>query len=65
MQFIDRLVDVFVVAQRHLPAVQKVQKTVEVPQIQFIDKLVDALLVMQQTNSCSRTDRLPHDCCHH
>ena len=40
-QFLDRVVDVPVVMQRHVPTIQKVQKTVEVPQVQFIDKLVD------------------------
>ena len=30
------------------PLVQRVQKTVEVPQIQFIDKLVDAPVNMQR-----------------
>ena len=33
---------------KRFPLVQRVQKMVEVPQIQFIDKLVDALVSMQR-----------------
>ena len=35
-------------AQRHIPLIQRVQKMVEVPQIQFIDLVVDALVSMQR-----------------
>ena len=35
------------VAHRQVPLVQRVQKTVEVPQIQFIDKLVDSHVNMR------------------
>ena len=35
------------VAYRQVPLVQRVQKTVEVPQIQFIDKLVDSHVNMR------------------
>ena len=42
VRFTDRVVDVPVVAQRQVPSVPKVQKTVEVPQIQYVDKIVDA-----------------------
>ena len=35
------------VAHRQVPLIQKIQKMVEVPQIQYIDKVVDALVEMQ------------------
>ena len=53
-QFLDRVVDVPVVMQRHVPTIQKVQKTVEVLQVQFIDKLVDDPTVMQRPMSTSQ-----------
>ena len=37
--------DIPVVAQRQVPMIPNVQKTVEVPQIQYIDKIVDAPVV--------------------
>ena len=45
---IDTAVDVPVMAHRQVPLIQRVQKIVEVPQIQFIDKVVDALVSMQR-----------------
>ena len=36
-----KVVDVPRVMQKQVPAIQKVQKTVEVPQVQYIDKVVD------------------------
>merc|ERR1712093_912611 len=38
---IDKVVDVPVVRQRQVPSVQKVQKYVEIPQIQYVDKVID------------------------
>ena len=48
LQYIDKVVDVPVVMQKQVPAIQKVQKTVEVPQVQLIDKVVDMLVVLQR-----------------
>ena len=47
VQFIDRVVNVPVTAHRQTPVIQKVQKTVEVPQIHFIDKFADAPVNVQ------------------
>ena len=44
---IDTVVDVPVMAQRQVYSIQRVQKTVEVPQIQFIDKFTDAPVSVQ------------------
>merc|ERR1712012_1319198 len=41
LQFIDKVVDIPVVAQRQIPMVQTVQKTIEIPQLQYVDKVVD------------------------
>ena len=46
IQFIDRVVDFSVVLQRRVPAVQTVQKTGEIPQLQFLDKVDDARCCM-------------------
>ena len=46
-QFLDRVDDVPVSRQRQTPMIQRVQKTVEVPQVQFIDKFVDAPVSVQ------------------
>ena len=43
----NRVVDVPIMMQRQVPAIQKIQKTVKVPQMQFIDK-VDVPVVMQR-----------------
>ena len=37
----DKVVDIPVVAQRQIPMVQSVQKTIEIPQLQYIAKVVD------------------------
>merc|ERR1739838_126425 len=37
-----------VVQQRQVPSIQKVQRTVEVPQVQYIDKVVDVPVVKQR-----------------
>merc|ERR1712122_408361 len=39
------VVDIPVVAQRQIPMVQTVQKTIEIPQLQYIDKVVDVPVV--------------------
>ena len=39
--FVDKAVDVPVAMPRQTPAIERVQKTVETPQIQFIDSVVD------------------------
>ena len=42
MQFIDKVVDVAVAAQRQIPiVVRTIQKTTDIPQLQCIDKVVD------------------------
>merc|ERR1712083_199712 len=48
VQYIDRVVDVPVVKQRQVPSIQKVQRTVEVPQVQYIDRVVDVPVVKQR-----------------
>merc|ERR1711916_74501 len=45
LQFIDKVVDIPVEAQRQIPMVQTVQKTIEIPQLQYIDKVVDVPVV--------------------
>merc|ERR1711945_20320 len=45
VQFIDKVVDIPVVAQRQIPMVQTVQKTIEIPQLQYVDKVVDVPVV--------------------
>merc|ERR1719284_1005822 len=45
LQFIDKVVDIPVVAQRQIPMVQTVQKTIEIPQLQYVDKVVDVPVV--------------------
>ena len=45
---IDKVVDVPVLMQRHVPTIQTVQKTVEVPHVQFLDRVVDVPVVMQR-----------------
>merc|ERR1712206_18087 len=41
VQYIDRVVDVPVERQRHVPMIQTVQKFVDVPQIQYVERVVD------------------------
>ena len=43
----SRGVDVSTVSQRQAPMIQKVLKTVEVPQVQYIDRIVDVPVVAQ------------------
>ena len=45
---IEEVVDVPVMLQRQVPVIQKVQKTVEVPQVHYIDEIVDVLVVQRQ-----------------
>merc|ERR1712129_284261 len=47
VQYIDRVVDVPVVKQRHVPSVQKVQKPVTVPVIETVEKVVDVPVIKQ------------------
>jgi len=44
----DRVVNVPVVKQQQVPSVQKVFKTVEMPQVQYIDRVVDVPVVKQR-----------------
>ena len=44
-QFIDKVVDISVVAQRLIPMVPVFPKTTEVSQLQYIDKVVDVGVV--------------------
>ena len=46
LHFIDKVVDIPVVAQRQTTMNRTVQKTVEIHQLQFIDKVVDVLVVL-------------------
>ena len=46
LQFINKVVDVPVVAQRQIPiVVQTIQKTTDIPQLQCIDKVIDVPVV--------------------
>ena len=47
-QCIDKAEDMPGLMQRQIPLVQRLQKMVEVPQIQFIDKVIDAPVNMQR-----------------
>ena len=40
-QFTDKVIDKPVVAQRQIPMVQAVQKTMEIPQLQYVDETTD------------------------
>ena len=56
MQFIDKdTVDVPVMMQRQVLVIQKVQKTVEVPQGQHMDRIVDVTFVLQHQVPTSQT----------
>ena len=46
MEYIDRIVDVPVVAQRQVSTIQTVEKTVDVPQVQLNDRVVDATVMV-------------------
>ena len=65
VQFSDGEVNMPVVAQRQVPMIPNVQKTVEVPQIQYVDKIVDAPVVARVedvsvgTQTVSRKRMLP------
>ena len=48
VQYIDKIVDVPVVAQRQVPTIQTAQKTEEVPKVQFIEQVVDVPVDMQR-----------------
>ena len=50
VQYINKIVDVPVVAQRHVSTIQIVQRTVEVPHVQFLDRAADVSVVMQRRN---------------
>ena len=43
-----QIADVPVVVLSQVPVIQKMQKTVEVPQMQFIDKVIDAMQRLAQ-----------------
>ena len=45
LQFTDKVIDKPVVAQRQIPMVQAVQKTMEVPQLQCVDEAIDGTVV--------------------
>ena len=40
LQFLDKVVDMLVVVQRQISVVQKIHKTMEVPQVQVVEKTV-------------------------
>ena len=42
-----QIANVFVVVQSHLPVIQKIQITLEVPQEQFVDKVIDVPMQRQ------------------
>ena len=58
------VVDVPVMAQSQTLSVQRVQKTVEVPQIQFIDKLVDSHVNMRSVPEVEHVVLYTCDCAH-
>ena len=43
-----------------VPRIQKVQKTVEILQVQFIDKVVEISEIMQSKDKCQRSRRNGH-----
>ena len=45
LQFIDKVVDIPVVARRQIPIVPEIQETIESPQVQNINKIVDVPVV--------------------
>ena len=47
LQFLDKVEEIPVVAQRQIPiVVQTVQKTIEIPQLQYIDEVIDVPIVL-------------------
>ena len=54
-QFLDKVDDMVVDVQRHVPMAQTVRKTVEVPPLPFINKVVDNPIVAQRQISMVRT----------
>ena len=52
VQYIDKIVDVLVVAQRQVPTVQTMQKTVEGSLVQLLDRVVDVPVMMQRQVQC-------------
>ena len=44
MQFINKVVYILVVAQKQIPMLQTVQKTIEIPQLQYVNKRSTFLL---------------------
>ena len=46
-----------VVVQRQVPAIQKVQKTGEVPQVQYIDRIMDLLVVKRHLEPTIQTEQ--------
>ena len=51
VQYIDSIVELPVVMQRHVPYIQTVQRTVEDPQSQYLGRVVDVPVVMQRQKS--------------
>ena len=52
---IDKIADMPVVVQRQVPVIQKVQKTVEVQQVQHIDMIVDLPVVKRHQEPTIQT----------
>ena len=57
-QFVDKIADMPVVAQRQIPMALTVQKTMEVSTRQFINKLVDVPVVAQRQIPVVQTDQV-------
>ena len=57
MQSIDRVVDVSAVMQRQDPMIHKVQKSVEVPQMQVTIRVVDEHAKTDSYHSCRTENR--------
>ena len=51
VQYIDKIVDVPVVAQRQVSTIQTVQRTVEVPQQRIHERLVEETIVMHRPHT--------------
>ena len=49
--YIDRAVNVLLVTQRQVPTIQKIQKTIGIPQAQFEDELTDVPVAMRASEA--------------
>ena len=49
------ILEMSVVTQHKFPMIQKVQKTVEILQVQLIDKVVEIFEIMESKDKCQRS----------